>query len=152
MKKAVKWTIAVCLVAAAVMQFFNPQLSNPPVEPGRDMMASNPPPSGIATLLHDACYDCHSYATIWPWYSHVAPVSWFLVGHVNDAREALNFSEWPHGDDFSIGKRWAHISRHVGDGSMPLTSYTWMHPASRLTQEQRKSLADWAHAEADRLK
>ena len=25
-----------------------------------------------------ACYDCHSNQTTWPWYAHVAPVSWLL--------------------------------------------------------------------------
>lgn len=151
MKKAVKWMIGVCLVAAAAMQFFNPALTNPPVTPGSDLMATNPPPAEIEALLRHACYDCHSYATQWPWYSHVAPVSWFVAGHVNDAREALNFSEWPHDDTYKAGKRWAKISRRVEEGSMPLPSYTWLHPASRLTAGQRKQLSDWARATSDKL-
>jgi hypothetical protein len=82
----------------------------------------------------------------------VAPVSWFVTGHVNEGREAMNFSEWPHDDAYKAGKRWAKISRRLKDGSMPLTSYTWIHPASRLTGEQRKQLGDWAGKEAERLK
>ena len=152
MKRIVKWFLAAVLAAAAVLQFFNPALTNPPVAPGEDMMASNAPPAEVAALLHNACYDCHSYTTVWPWYSHLAPVSWFVNGHVNDAREAINFSVWPHDDAYKVGKRWSKISRRVKDGSMPLASYTWMHPASRLTQEQRKQLSDWAAKEAERGK
>jgi hypothetical protein len=149
MKKMVKWFLAAMLAAAIVLQFFNPALTNPPVAPGGDLMASNAPPAQVAALLHNACYDCHSYATKWPWYSHVSPVSWFLASHVNDAREAMNFSVWPHGDAYKEGKRWSKISHRVDDGSMPLASYTWMHPASRLTEEQRKQLGDWAAQAAE---
>ena len=28
------------------------------------------------TLFMDACGDCHSNLTKWPWYSNIAPVSW----------------------------------------------------------------------------
>jgi hypothetical protein len=152
MRRALKWLLAVLAAAAVAAQFFNPALTNPPVAPGKDMMASNAPPAEIAALLHQACYDCHSDATRWPWYSHVSPVSWFVAGHVQDARDAMNFSEWPHDDAYKAGKRWAKISHRVDEGSMPLPSYTWMHPASRLTAAQRKQLSDWAAKEADSLK
>jgi len=152
MKKPVKWMLGGGLATAVVLQFFNPALTNPPVAAGGDLMARNAPPAEIAALLHNACYDCHSYATKWPWYSHVAPVAWFVTGHVNDGREAMNFSEWPHDDGYKAGKRWAKISRRVEEASMPLPSYTWIHPAARLTQEQRKQLSDWARATADKLK
>ena len=151
MKRAVKWSLAVVAVAAVAAQFFNPPLTNPPVAPGQDLMATNAPPAEIAALLHDACYDCHSSATRWPWYSHVWPVSWFVTSHVNDAREALSFSEWPHDDTYTAGKRWTKIGHHVEDGSMPLPSYTWMHPSARLTEPQRKELSDWAAKEAESL-
>jgi len=35
---------------------------------------------------------------------------------------------------------------------MPLPSYAKIHKAARLTGEQRNALADWADAEANRLK
>lgn len=140
------------LATAVVLQFFNPALTNPPVAPGKDVMASNAPQAGIAALLHQACYDCHSCATKWPWYSHVAPLSWFVTSHVNEGREAMNFSEWPHDDAYKAAKRWTKISRRVDDGSMPLTSYTWIHPPARLTAEQRKQLSDWSAKMADKLK
>lgn len=152
MKKLLKWVLAVVLLAAAVAQFFNPALTNPPVGPGEDLMAVHAPPAEIAALLHSACYDCHSDETLWPWYSHVAPVSWFVAGHVNDAREALNFSEWPNDDADSARKDWSRITRQVGAGKMPLPSYTWMHPASRLTAAQRETLTNWTGQAAAELK
>jgi hypothetical protein len=114
--------------------------------------STNLPPAEIATLLHQACYDCHSYETHWPWYGHVAPVSWWLDSHVNDARASLNFSEWPHNDLQKAAKKWSHIGDAVRDGDMPLPSYAKIHKAARLTGTQRNALSDWADEEADRLK
>ncbi len=115
MKKTVKW---ICRRAAGGGRgaVFNPALTNPPVGAGEGFDGRNAPPAEIAALLHNACYDCHSYATKWPWYSHVAPVSWFVAGHVNDAREAMNFSEWPHDDAYKAGKRLNQVGRQVQDG------------------------------------
>jgi hypothetical protein len=152
MKKAARWILAAALVGAVGMQFFNPKLTNPAVGPGDDLMASNAPPPAIATMLHEACYDCHSYETRWPWYGHVAPASWFLSGHVNDAREAMNFSDWPNDDADSARNYLNHIVHQVQSGKMPLRSYTWMHPAARLTDAQRKKLTDWAAKTAAGLK
>ena len=45
-------------------------------------------------LFRRACFDCHSNQTVWPWYSHVAPVSWLLQRDVNGGRSHLNFTEW----------------------------------------------------------
>jgi hypothetical protein len=49
--------------------------SNPPVriEPRWDRARTR-------ELAVRACFDCHSNQTRWPWYSHVAPISW-LVQH-----------------------------------------------------------------------
>jgi len=41
-----------------------------------------------------ACFGCHSNQVRWPWYSNVAPVSWMIQNHVDEARDELNYSEW----------------------------------------------------------
>lgn len=151
MKKRWKIILLGLIAAFALLQLTNLARTTPPVLPGHDLSSTNPPPPQITAILHDACYDCHSYETRWPWYGHVAPVSWWLDSHVHDARERLNFSEWPHGDPRREGKRWNRISDAVSEGDMPLRSYTWMHKAARLTEAQRQQLADWAAGQAKRL-
>jgi hypothetical protein len=146
-----KWTGGAVFVAAAGMQFFNPACTNPSVAPGHDLLATNPPPQSIADGLKESCYDCHSYETRWPWYSHVAPVSWLVVGHVNDARDVLNFSEWPHDEPGRARKKWKRVADAVDSGDMPLRQYTWIHRGARLDAEQRRQLVDWAQKEAKRL-
>jgi len=151
MKMRVKWMLGVAVVAAMLLQLTNPARTNPPVVPAHDMLATNAPPPELAARLRAACYDCHSDETKWPWYSHVAPISWWVVGHVKDARQRLNFSEWPHDDPQRARKNWNRISDEAQSGDMPLPSYVWMHASARLSPQERERLAQWAEQEAQRL-
>ena len=150
-RKYLKWTLLALIAAFGLLQLTNLGRTTPAVTPGHDLSSTNPPPTEISTMLRSACYDCHSYETHWPWYGYVAPVSWWLDEHVRDARERLNFSEWPHDDAQRAAKKWRHIADSVREGDMPLPSYIKLHRAARLTQEQRNKLADWAEQEAERL-
>ncbi|HPF70828.1 MAG TPA: heme-binding domain-containing protein [Candidatus Krumholzibacteria bacterium] len=101
-------------------------------------------PAGVADLLRRACYDCHSGRTAWPWYSRVAPVSWFVADHVREGRRALDFTDWPALDLDLQDELLRHVADEVGKGDMPLASYRLAHPAARLTAAQRDSIVAWA--------
>jgi hypothetical protein len=143
--KKLKWIFAVAIFVFVAIQLANPSLKNPPVKPGQDLMATNPPPPEVAALLHRACYDCHSNETRWPWYAHVAPVSWWIVHHMQEGRDKLNFSEWPHNDSYVADDELNRIGHEVQDRKMPLNSYTWlgMHPDARLSDEERGRILKW---------
>jgi len=151
-KSRLKWVLFALVAAFSLLQLTNVGRTNPDVTPGHDLLSTNPPPQQITAILRGACYDCHSYETRWPWYGYVAPVSWWLNSHVSDARDVLNFSEWPHTNAEKAARKWTHISDEVREGDMPLPSYMKIHKAARLTEEQRNALADWAEQEATRLK
>jgi hypothetical protein len=152
LKKRAQWLLAGLLLAAVLIQFFPPDRTNPPVEPGHDLLASNSPPAEVLSLLRSACYDCHSHETRWPWYSRISPVSWWVAKHIEDGREELNFSEWPHDRPRRARSLWRNITVEVKGGSMPLPSYTWVHTDSRLNPEQRQLLLDWAEKQIELLK
>lgn len=104
---------------------------NPPVavEPSWNQPATR-------ALAVRACFDCHSNQTRWPWYSHLAPISWMLQNHVDEGRRTLNFSEW------NTGYKEAHeAGETVIEGSMPPRSYLLLHPEARLLAAERRELA-----------
>jgi hypothetical protein len=80
-----------------------------------------------------ACFDCHSNQTRWPAYSYVAPVSWFVAGHVHDARKRVNFSEWKF-----TTRRAKKIIEDIKTGEMPLDSYLLLHPDARLSDTEKQ--------------
>lgn len=88
-------------------------------------------------LARRACFDCHSNETRWPWYASIAPVSWRVQGHVDEARSKLNFSE------FDRSQRHARrAAEELRDGDMPPWDYALMHADSRLGPEEKQALID----------
>ena len=146
-----KWIGGAVLLLAAVLQATNPAHTNPTVAPGHNSLATNTPPAPVAALLKQACYDCHSCETRWPWYSYVAPVSWSVAGRVNAAREALNFSEWPHDEPGRAQEMETHRRRRRIRAEAAARVRPWLHREARLDAGQRRQLAQWAEEEAKRL-
>jgi hypothetical protein len=122
------------------IQFIPVKRINPPVQ--REVMA----PRDVQKILRRSCYDCHSNETEWPWYSYVAPVSWFVVGHINHGRGDLNFSEWPVFDFEAQEHALMDIEEQIEKGEMPLQSYTLIHRGARLSEDDRDKLLRWARA------
>jgi len=149
MSKRLKIFGGICLVAVIALQFTNPPHTNPPVSPGHDALASNAPPAAVAAMLKNACYDCHSFETKWPWYSYVAPMSWYVARDIDAARGALNFSEWPQDDPKRARKRWRHVADEVQNGEMPLAGYALIHREAHLDDQQRSELVKWAQAQSE---
>ena len=134
--------ITIMIVAAFVflaIQLIPVAPTNPPIT--QDLSA----PAQVETVLRRGCYDCHSNETRWPWYAHVAPVSWLVVRDVNHGRRHLNFSTWDkYSDDPGtvIGKLEG-ISKMSGNGKMPLWYYLTQHPTARLGRADREIIARW---------
>lgn len=99
-------------------------------------------PENIMTMFKNACYDCHSNETKWPWYSYVAPFSLMVNSHVQDGRQALNFSIWENYSPEEKKKQIKEIYR-TAYASMPLSSYIRFHKEADLTREQRNEIRDW---------
>ena len=151
MKTKWKWILLVVLVAGfLLLQLANPARTNPPVV--HDFLAVETPSPAIAAMFRGACYDCHSYETRWPWYSHLAPVSWLIADDVQGGRQHLNFSDWPVDDPARAAKRLENASEELGYKEMPPAKYQVIHPTARLTDSDRQQLIQWLDQEAKRLK
>jgi len=104
-------------------------------------------PRPIASLLHRACYDCHSNQTRWPWYSHVAPVSWLVAHDVAQGRRELNFSEWHTYYPQTRMRKLQWMERVLSERAMPPWGYRLMHPQARMSDAERAALTRWIESE-----
>lgn len=122
--------LIVVLVVLVLMQLIPVDRNNPPVT--RNIHWDSPRTAG---LVQRACMDCHSNETKWPWYSYVAPISWYVAHDVHEGRRHVNFSQ--------AGKKikWDHCVDEVEEGDMPLAEYMWIHASARLTHTEREELA-----------
>ena len=149
--KVLRWALIVACCAFVIAQFFGPARTNPAADPSQAMESRLQVTPEVSAILDRSCNDCHSNKTRWPWYAHVAPVSWFVIDHVNEGRENLNFSEWGrytlHDNDGLLKQ----MCREVRSGAMPLSSYTPLHPGSEVSAEDRQKICAWTDAERARL-
>jgi len=130
---------AIALAALLVVaQLVRPEHTNPPATVEVDA------PEDVRVVLRRACYDCHSNATVWPWYSHVAPISWLVAHDVDEGRGDLNFSTWDAYSAAKRAKKMKEIVETVEEGEMPLWFYVALHPDARLSADDRARLTAWA--------
>jgi hypothetical protein len=149
--KVLRWVLIIGVVCLVVAQFFGPAKTNPASDATQSIESRLQVTPQVAAILDRSCNDCHSNKTRWPWYSNVAPVSWFVIGHVNEGRENINLSEWGKYTPRDVDSLLRQMCREVKAGVMPLSSYTPLHPGSKLTAEDVKILCDWTDAERARL-
>jgi mono/diheme cytochrome c family protein len=120
-------------VAAIAIQFipYGKDHTNPPIisEPTWDSPRTK-------ELFDNACANCHSHQTTYPWYSNVAPLSWLIARDIDEGREHFNVSAWGaqkknEGED---------AAKETREGSMPPWFYLPTHPEAKLTDAEKKEL------------
>jgi len=138
MGRIIKATFILIFIALIGIQFINVERTNPPVT--AEIKASNE----VNTIFRNACYDCHSNETKWPWYSKIAPVSWLIINHVEEGRSHLNFSDWENYKNPKKDVLKEEIWNEINNDKMPLKMYTYLHQKSNLDPLQRKTINEWA--------
>jgi len=137
MRRLTKAAIVFIVVFAAA-QFVRPERTNPPIDPSRTIQA-HVENAELSAVLDRSCGDCHSNATEWRWYTHIAPVSWLMARGVAEGREAVNFSEW--GTYLSDQQRalLALSCQDAKEGRMP-GAYTLLRPETRLSAQDIETI------------
>lgn len=125
--------LAAVAVAAVAIQFvpYGKNHTNPPVisEPKWDSPRTK-------ELFDNACTNCHSHQTLYPWYTDIAPVSWLIQRDIDEGREHFNVSAWGaqkknEGED---------AAKELREGEMPPWFYLPTHPEARLTDTEKQEL------------
>lgn len=91
-------------------------------------------PDEITSILKASCYDCH-----------------FTGASSDKALKAINFDDW---DEYRTTKQigiLSDIGEVVEEGKMPPGKYLENKPEAKLTDKQKKLLAEWTQQEAEKL-
>jgi len=148
MAKRLKQAAVVFVVVLAAAQFIRPDQTNPATDVSRTIRAHAGTGSELAAVLDRACSDCHSNATVWPWYTQVAPVSWLMAYGVAKGRKAVNFSEWAAYSPEQQRLLLATSCDDVTHDKMP-GPYTLVRPETRLSAQDVETICAAArHTEA----
>ncbi len=143
MKKRKRKISLLVIGAFAVMQLFPIDKTNPPSDPANDFITIENPPRQVAEIMKNACYDCHSHHTKYPWYTNIQPLAWWIRGHYRGARQHMNFSEWSGYDAGKKAHKMEEAAEEVEATRMPLMPYWLMHPEAKLSEEGRQLLVDY---------
>jgi hypothetical protein len=108
---------------------FNP--NNPPVTSEVAWSSSE-----AEAIFNQACADCHSNETVYPWYSYVVPVAWLVNHDVQEGREKFNISTGLMPDDRQ------ELKDMILEAEMPPAPYVVMHPEAALDFYQKMTLID----------
>ena len=139
----IKKVLIVLLVVLVIIQFFRIDKINPPIDATINLIQVVEVPTTVQEILNSACFDCHSNETAYPWYTNVAPLSWWIKDHIDEGRDELNFSEWGSYSDKRRLHKIDELGEMVSEGEMPLKSYVIAHREADLSDAQRNTLLEW---------
>lgn len=109
-------------------------------------------PPNVQTILKTSCYDCHSNNTIYPSYSKLQPVKWWLADHVNSGKRHLNFDEFNSYSSEKKLEKLDEILETVKEGEMPLASYTVIHQEAKLSASDLSEIEKWVNETKKKVK
>jgi uncharacterized membrane protein len=112
----------------------------------KSLLTQSNVPVPVRAILERACQDCHSENTVWPWYSHIPPISAEIHTDVESGRAFMDLSKW---ETFSESKRRGFITAigaAVENHVMPPPKYVRMHRGARLSSDDLELVRAWALA------
>ena len=143
--KIIKKIGLLLLLIFIVAQFFGPEKNEGDITTVDAFFRDTSPQNEVKTILENACLDCHSDTTRYPWYNNITPVNYWLNEHVTDGKKHFNVSKWDDYSDKKKDHKFEELIEMVEAKEMPLDSYTWTHGEAKLSAEQIETVVAWAN-------
>ena len=142
--RKIKIVFLILLVVFVLIQFIRPAKNqSTSQELTTDITGIYAVPNDVQTILKNACYDCHSNNTQYPWYVNIQPVGWFMAGHIKNGKKELNFNEYGTYSSKRQRNKLKRMKEQIEENKMPLSSYTLIHREARLTANQKEQITRW---------
>ena len=133
-----------CVALLLVIQLIPASRTNPPVVASRSLAAHMNVPPEVQSVYKRACNDCHSNETVWPWYSHVAPVSWYVAHDVNVGRSHVNLEDWEAQESPKEANEHLGLTcKLMQEGKMPPADYLLIHRNANVSPADINAVCAW---------
>lgn len=142
--------VSLAVVGFVVIQFFQPKKNVGEITENH-IFRQEQLPENVQLTIQNACLDCHSNNTRYPFYDRIAPASWMVSKHITDGKKELNFSEWGTLDAYDKIKALEDIRQELEQNTMPLKAYVVMHREAKLSEEQKSALYAWIDKKGEEL-
>lgn len=143
MGRTLKIASLIIILIGIVIQFYRPDKSEFISITLDDFLLYERAPKNVKVLIKNSCYDCHSNQTNYVWFDQIAPLSWTVDDHINDAKKKLNLSEWATMDYRDKRKALSLMATNITENKMPLKSYVILHKDSKLSETDKKEVLKW---------
>jgi hypothetical protein len=149
--KILKWVGIVFLLIFIIIQFLPNKLPTSIESTNESFISNHHVSKDISGILRTSCFDCHSNHVNYPWYSHIAPVSWLVSSDVEKGRKKLNFSEWESYKKAHQIRKLGDIKDQIEGNEMPMSIYTFIHRNAKLDDKQKTLIVKWTDELSDRI-
>lgn len=149
--KYLKYAFVIGMVLFLGIQFIPRSANKDPLAKSTDFIYLYNAPMQVKKTLLNACYDCHSNQTKYPWYSNIQPIRLLMDGHVKEGKAELNFSEF---GAYSLRRQKSKLKSmysQIQDNEMPLYSYSVLHKSARLSKDKERIVLEWIDRTRDSL-
>lgn len=143
--KILKKIALILLLVLVVLQFIRPKKNLAEGDVIADFRTETNLPKNVENTLERACFDCHSNRTKYPWYAEVAPISYWIAGHVNEGKEHFSLSDWSSYNTKRKDHKLEELAEEVKEKHMPLNSYLWIHDEAKLSQSDIDAIVAWVN-------
>ena len=77
-----------------VSQFLSPKKNQSGLYAVNQFFLDTNTPKEVQILLKEACFDCHSDQTDYPWYNSITPINYWLNSHIKGGKKHFDVSKW----------------------------------------------------------
>ena len=151
MKKIWIYILVSLAAVLIIIQFIQPKRNITKGETTDAIIFQLQIPTNVREDIANACFDCHSNNTRYPFYANFAPVSWFLDNDIKRGKRHLNFSEWGKYDKMKQLKLLNDICDELKTHEMPLKAYKWMHSSAHLNEKQIEDICNWTNSAGEEV-
>lgn len=135
-----KHFFSVVIIVIILVQFYQPARNVTVDKTEKGFLKAYRVPKNIRSILKNSCFDCHSYNTVYPWYSNIQPARFIMEKHIQDGKLNLNFDDWGSYSERKRQNKIKGIMECVKKNEMPLSSYTLIHRNAVLSEVEKKML------------